>query len=690
MSRLGRLSDLVLPVTIIACVLVLIVPLAPALMDLLLAANITVAVIVLLTTIYVRTPLEFSVFPTILLATTLTRLVLNVATTRLILVHADTRGLDAAGGVIRSFGQFVTGDRLVVGAVIFLIIVVIQFVVITKGATRISEVAARFALDGMPGRQMAIDADLSAGVISEQQAQQRRDEIARQADFYGAMDGASKFVRGDAVAGLVITLVNIGGGLIIGVWEAGMSPGAAATLFSKLTIGDGLVSQVPALLISIAAGLLVTRSTQAVDLPGEFVGQLLSRPRALAIAAVFLGILVFTSLPTIPLLLLGAGCVGLAVIAGRQRTVHPTQAERSRPARDGAPEAEPTIEDYLAVDPMEVEIGLGLIRLADPQRGGDLLARIAHVRRAVASDVGIVLPKVRVRDNLQLRENQYRIKIADNPVGQAQVYPGRLLATHPNPGQELLPGIEDYEGAQRGVRVWIDPALKGRAEQLGYVLTAPATILTDHLRETVHRHADELLTRDATRQLIDELRKASPAVVEELIPDVLKLGEVQQVLQLLLRENVPIRQLANILEALGDNARHTRDPEQLVEHVRQRLARTISTRFRDEQHRLHVVTLDPELEEQIAATIPPRPGQRRARLPPALRSRICRALSAETDKLAAGGHRPIVLVGAHVRAAVRQLTVDALPRLTVLSYQEITRDTKVASVGIVSQMAEAA
>ena len=444
MSRLSRWQDLILPIGIITSVLVILVPMPSFLMDILLASNITIAVIVLLTTIYVKTPLEFSMFPSLLLATTLGRLVLNVASTRLILTRAETEKFEAAGEVIQSFGEFVAGDTVVVGLIIFIIIIVIQFLVITKGATRISEVAARFALDGMPGRQMAIDADLNAGAIDEKEAQRRRAEITQQADFYGAMDGASKFVRGDAIAGIIITLINIVGGLVIGVFEADMGIAESAELFTKLTIGDGLVSQIPAFLISLAAALLVTRSTQKSNMPSEFLQQLFSRPQALAVAGGFLGILVFTNLPAIPLLTLGTGCFALAVMLTKQKRRLATEASVAAQAEAvAAKKTDDRIEDYLAIDPMEIEIGVGLIRLADPSRGGDLLPRITGVRQSVASDIGIVLPKVRIRDNMRLAEDQYRIKIANNPVAEGTIYPDRLLAMDSGMTTGTIPGHRD-------------------------------------------------------------------------------------------------------------------------------------------------------------------------------------------------------------------------------------------------------
>ncbi len=685
MSRLSRWQDLILPIGIISSVLVILVPMPLFLLDVLLSANITIAVIVLLTTIYVKTPLEFSIFPSLLLATTLGRLVLNVASTRLILTRAQTDQLAAAGDVIQSFGQFVAGDKVVVGLIIFVIIIVIQFVVITKGATRISEVAARFALDGMPGRQMAIDADLNAGAIDEKEAQRRRSEITQQADFYGAMDGASKFVRGDAIAGIIITMINIVGGLVIGVFEAQMGIADAAELFTKLTIGDGLVSQIPAFLISLAAGLLVTRSTQKSNMPGDFIQQLFSRPQALAVAGGFLGILMFTSLPRIPLLTLGSGCFVLATMLAKQKRRLAAQANVAAEADAvAARKSEERIEDYLTVDPMEIEIGIGLIRLADPSRGGDLLPRITGVRQAVASDIGIVLPKVRIRDNMRLAENQYRIKIANNPVAEGVVYPDRLLAMDSGTTSGPLPGEETRDPAFQQPAVWIEHGLRDRAEMLGYTPVDPAAVLATHLQEVVRRNADELLTRDAMKHLVDELRKASPAVVEELIPGVMKLGEVQQILQLLLREEVPVRQLGVVLETLGDYAQRTKDPIWLTEYVRNRLARTLCSRYCDDENRLFVVTLDPALEDRIAAGIEHNERGLFVRMSPQAVETTCALIADGVEKLTRQHHHPVILVSPQIRPGLRQLTASNLPHLHVLSYNEITRDTRIEAIGIIT------
>jgi len=678
-----RAQDLILPVAIVASVLVLLVPLPTALMDVMLAGNITIAVIVLLTTIYVRSPLEFSIFPSLLLATTLARLVLNVATTRLILTRAATDGHRAAGGVITAFSDFVAGDgKIVVGLIIFIIIVVIQFVVITKGATRISEVAARFALDGMPGKQMAIDADLNAGIIDENEAQERRQEITQQADFYGAMDGASKFVRGDAIAGIVITVINVVGGLIIGMAEHGMSLVDAGALFTQLTIGDGLVSQVPAFLISMAAGLLVTRSTQKSNLPREFMTQLFSRPQAMAVAGAFLAVLVATDLPRTPLLVLCAACLGMARILSRKETEKLAADEAARVQQQ--PEAEERIEDYLTVDPMELEVGVGLIRLADPKRGGDLLERVQRVRQSVASEIGIIMPKVRIRDNMRLEPNEYRIKIADMPIAQDSLEPTQLLAIDSGLTTGHVDGIATKDPAFGTDARWITPALQEQAEILGYTVVEPGAVLATHLTEICRRHADEVLTRDATKHLVDQLKTTQPAVVDELIPGAMSLAEVQAVLQLLLREQVSVKQLALVLETLGDYAGRTKDPILLTEYVRHRLARQICTRYRDNENKLHVIAIDPAMEDRIRAGFEHTDRGLFVRMSPQAVEATSNAIATELPKLVAGHHTPILLVSPQIRAAVKQITENHLPQLVVLSFNEVTRDTQIVTVGLVS------
>ncbi len=683
-SLIGRGQDLILPIAIIASVLVIMVPLPAALMDVLLAANITVAMLVLLTTIYVRTPLEFSVFPSLLLATTLARLVLNVATTRLILTRAGIDGLNAAGHVVSSFADFVAGDKIVVGLIIFVIIIVIQFVVITKGATRISEVAARFALDGMPGKQMAIDADLNAGIIDEREAQTRRAEITRQADFYGAMDGASKFVRGDAIAGILITIINIIGGLIIGMAEHGMPLAESAKVYTHLTIGDGLVTQVPALLISLAAGLLVTRSTQKSNMPREFLQQIFSRPQALAVTGGFLSILVFTSLPRVPLLTLGAACIGLARMMTRRESQEAQAAAIKAESDKKAKQPEERVEDYLTVDPMEIELGVGLIRLADPNRGGDLLDRVQRVRQNIAGEIGILMPKVRIRDNMRLDANQYRIKIADMPIAQSELEPTQLLAIASGLTTGQIDGIPTKDPAFGSDAKWINAGLAEQAELMGYTVVEPGAVLATHLTEVCRRHADEILTREASKHLIDELKTTSPTVVSELVPGVMSLSEVQTILQLLLREQVSIRQLGVILETLGDHAPRSKDPILLTEYVRHRLARQICMRYRNAAGELYVVAFDPALEDRIRAGFEHTERGLFIRMSPQAVEGTCRAIGNEITKLTIQNHAPIILVSPQIRAAVKRLTENHLPNLIVLSFNEVTRDTKIVTLGMVT------
>jgi flagellar biosynthesis protein FlhA len=684
MGIIRRSQDLVLPIAIVASVLVILVPLPTHLLDVLLAGNITVAVIVLLTTIYVKTPLEFSIFPSMLLATTLARLVLNVATTRLILTRAAIDGEDAAGGVITAFANFVAGEgNIVVGSIIFVIIIVIQFVVITKGATRISEVAARFALDGMPGKQMAIDADLNAGIIDEREAQRRRSEITQQADFFGAMDGASKFVRGDAIAGIVITVINVVGGLIIGAVQYGMPLGDATAMFTRLSIGDGLVSQVPAFLISLAAGLLVTRSSKSSNLPQEFMAQLFSRPQALAVAAGFLAVLITTDLPRMPLMVMCAACLGMARMMTQAEARKQTQAAASEEAK---PKVEERIEDYLTVDPMEVEVGVGLIRLADPKRGGDLLERIQRVRQSVAAEIGIIMPKVRIRDNMRLDPQEYRIKIADMPVAQDRLEPSYLLAIDSGMTTGKIDGLTTKDPAFGTEARWILPGLQDQAEIMGYTVVEPGAVLATHLTEVCRRHADEILTRDSTKHLVNELKQTQPAVVDELIPSVMSLAEVQNVLQLLLREQVPIRQLATILETLGDYAPRTKDPILLTEYVRHRLARQICTRYRNEQSQLYVIALDPAMEDRIRAGYEHNERGMFIRMSPQAIEATCNSIAKQLPKLTTAHHIPIVLVSPQIRAALKQITENHLSQLVVLSFNEITRDTQIVTVGLASDI----
>ncbi len=679
-SWLRESRGIIFPALIVGSVVALVTPLPPMLMDLLLAANITVSVLILLTTVYVGRPLEFSAFPAILLGTTLARLVLNVASTRLVLTRGGSDGTQAAGKVIEAFSQFVAGDQIAVGIVIFLIIVAIQFLVITKGATRISEVAARFALDGLPGKQMAIDADLNAGAISHEQARQRRDDLIRQADFYAAMDGASKFVRGDAVAGLVIMAVNIVGGLYMGVFENDMPIADAADVFTRLTIGDGLVTQVPAFLISLAAGLIVTRSSSESDLRRDVVHQTFRHPEAMFLAAAFLSAMSFTGLPTLPLIAMAAGCAIVGTLlrkANGQQQVPPTTIT----ATD---KLQPKVEDFLRVDPMELTIGPGLVTLA---QSGDLLTQISAVRTRIAHELGMLLPKMRIKDNLHAEPFAYELKLRGIPVAAGEARVDRLLAVRTSFVTGELSGQRTVDPVTDRQAVWIEPAQRDRAELLGYLVQSPTDALFMHLHEVVREHAAELLTRQQVHGLLDNLRLTSPKVVDELVPSLLRPAQVHQVLENLLRERVPIRDLETILETLGDFAERTQNMVLLTEYVRSALARTICQRHRDEQRVLQVLTLDPDLEDVIAAGVNFSDNGLIVKLSLATSDAIRQSL---TETLAATEASIVLATSSSVRLGLRHLAATTFARLTILSLNEISRDTQIESLGQVANIAPSA
>jgi flagellar biosynthesis protein FlhA len=692
----SRLSAVVMPLTIVGSILVFVVPVPPGVLDLLLSCNLTLAVLVLLTTLSIRTPQEFSAFPTILLTTTLTRLVLNVATARLILTRGAEHKLDAAGDVIRAFGEFVAGDQVVVGAILFVILVVIQFVVITRGATRISEVAARFMLDGLPGRQMAIDADLSAGLIDHHEAHRRREAVYRQADFFGAMDGAGKFVRGDAVAGVIIILVNIGAGLLIGVVQNGMSPIEAVNVFSKLTIGDGLVSQIPAFLISLAAGLIVTRSSTDSDLGRDVTSQLFGRRAVLAVSAGFLGLLAFTALPKLPLLTL-AGALGAgAIVAGRTQ-VSARSTDRDVP-RDVA-ELAPTpaveapserMEDLLHVDPLELEIGYRLITLAEPSRGGDLLDRLRTIRHRVARDLGLIVPQVRIHDEIGLGPHEYRLKIRGTVVGQGVAYAGRLLAIPPAGLVSRPDGRDGIDPVTGMPAVWIHADGREVAELAGCRILEASAVVSGHFGEIVLGHADELMTREQVERLLERSRATTPALVDEVVPSLLRAGELQRVLQNLLRERVSIRDMETILETLAVHAGKVKDADVLTGLVRIGLARRITEQYRGPDGRMRVVTLSRRVDARLAE-IAVRPDTRPSSALGTDAARgLIRAVAMAVGPLVAEGYPPVVIASAEARAVLKDLTRADLPRLAVLSQREIPRDTPVDVLGTVVEEEPAA
>ncbi len=687
----AKYRHLLVPLSFLTLIMVLVVPLPPAVMDILLSMNISLAAVILLTTIYMSRPLDFSVFPALLLATTLFRLVLNVASTRLILsADADTpeQAEGVAGQVIQAFGTFVAGESVVVGVIIFIILVVVQFVVITKGATRMSEVAARFTLDAMPGKQMAIDADLSAGLIDEDTARRRREAITDEADFYGAMDGASKFVRGDAIAGIIITLVNIAGGFAIGALEKGWGLGESLQVFTRLTIGDGLVSQVPSFIIAIAAGLIVARTGGSQTIGDQIPIQLTSQPMALYLISGFLSLLAFTPLPSIPLFVASGG---LALIAwsigylGRQERVAKEVEARAEAATK--PAEPPPVEELLNVDTLEIEIGYGLVEIVDSSRGGDLLDRISMIRRQLAVELGIVVPPIRIRDNMQIDANSYRVKLRSAVVGEGVVYPEMLMAMDAGMASGELEGLAGREPAFGLAAKWIDPELKQRAETMNYTVVDATSVVATHVTELVKEHADELLSREEVNHLIEQLRETAPKLVEEAIPNVIRPGELQKVLQNLLQERVPIRDLETIVETLGDWAPHTKDVAVLTEYVRNSLRRTISTLWSetdDEGHaRLYCVTMDPALEDVIGGYIDRSPGGTTMSIPPMVAGQVASAVSSTAEPLVAGGRQLIVLTSPSVRAQVKQILDAHLAGSTVLSYNEVVKGLDVESLGLV-------
>ncbi len=680
-ARLHENRGMLFPFAFIGLLVVLLVPLPTAALDLLLVCNLTLSVLVLVTTIYVKSPLEFAVFPSLLLAITLFRLVLNVATTRLILTGTGDTG--AAGEVVQRFADFVTGGSVPVGVIIFTIIVVIQFVVITKGATRISEVAARFTLDAMPGKQMAIDADLNAGIIKEDEARSRRAAIAQEADFYGAMDGASKFVRGDAIAGIVITFVNILGGLYVGMAEKHMDVWKCIEVYTKLTIGDGLVSQIPAFVISLGAGLIVTRTSSKNDLGNEMIGQLFSKPRALVVVTGFLVLMSLAGLPKGPVLVLAAcsGGVAWTLARSQQRAVLAVAQRRAAEVSKKEPEK---VERLLDVDTLELEVGYGLVKLVDAAKGGDLLDRISLIRRQVALDLGIIVPPVRIRDNMQLSANDYVVKVKGQAVGRGVTYPEQFLAMDNGATSGPIPHAEATTEPAFGLPAyWITDGQRSGAERLNYTVVEATAVLATHLTELIKTHAHELLTRQETKNLIDHLKARVPALVDELVPAVVKPGELQKVMQNLLRERVPVRDLETILETVGDYAGRTKDLDVLTEYARNALARTICKQYVDDQDRLHCLTLDPDLEGLINNHLDRGERGTTNTLPPATAQQIVGQLSAKAAELTGSGRSAVVLCDPRVRSAVRRMIEAGLPHVAVLAYNEVVPDVSVDAVGLV-------
>ncbi|NRT36986.1 flagellar biosynthesis protein FlhA [Clostridium beijerinckii] len=672
--------DVIVAFGIITIVLMIILPLPKELIDLLLALNITISIIIILITMFTTNVLQLSVFPTLLLVTTLFRLALNISSTRLILIDAD------AGTIITAFGNFVIRGNYVVGIIIFLIIVVIQFMVITNGAGRVAEVSARFTLDAMPGKQMSIDADLNSGIIDEAMAKKKRKDLQSEADFYGAMDGASKFVKGDAVAGIIITIINIVGGMIIGVLQKNMTAATAAQTYTILSVGDGLVSQVPALLISTASGILVTRSGSEENLGNTLSSQLTAFPVATGIASaimLFLGIV--PSMPKIPFFTASLAMGALTYLlykdaAAKEIQEFVSEEEEIIQAERKEPE---NVMNLISVEPMEVEIGYGLIPLADEASGGDLLQRIASVRRQCAIEMGIVVQPIRIRDNLQLRTNEYIVKIRGSMVVSSELMPSMLLCMDPTGEGSEIPGIKTVEPTFGLPAVWINKDQREEAEIKGLTVVDPTTVMVTHLTETIKSHSYELLGRQEVKLIVDNAKEKYSAVVEELIPDLLSIGELQKVLQNLLREKVPIKDIVTIMESLADNAKNTSDLEVLTEYVRFALARTICNQVVDENRTITVVTLDPVIEEIIANNTQKSVQGSFPTVDPDTTTKILTGIKNTVESVYFYNNQPIILVSPNIRTVFRKLIEMVFPHIMVISLNEVPNDVQINSEGVV-------
>ncbi|WP_123040057.1 flagellar biosynthesis protein FlhA [Cohnella candidum] len=675
-----KLKDLSILIGIIGVVLMMVVPIPTWLLDVLLVLNISTALMILLIAMNTTDALHFSIFPTLLLITTVFRLSLNVSTTRLILRDAN------AGHVVETFGNFVAGGQLAIGFVVFLILVVVQFIVITKGSERVAEVAARFTLDAMPGKQMSIDADLNAGMINEQQARERREKIEKESDFYGAMDGASKFVKGDAIASIIIVTINLVGGIIIGMAVHGFDIMKALSTYSVLSIGDGLVSQIPALLISTATGIIVTRAASEGNLAHDMSSQLFRYPRLLYIVAGTVALLgLATPIPfitTMPYAL-------ILVIAGyrlqknldRRKQEEQLMVEEKEIEEVRSPES---VISLLQVDPIEFEFGYGLIPLADTQQGGDLLDRIIMIRRQCALEMGLIVPVIRIRDNIQLKPNEYVIKMKGNMVARGELLLHHYLAMSPGFEDDSVAGIETQEPAFGLPALWIDEATKERAELAGYTVVDPPSVVATHLTEVIKKHAHELIGRQETKALVESVKETYPALVEELIPSIVGVGDVQKVLAKLLKEKISIRDLVTIFETLADYGKYTKDPEVLTEYVRQSLSRQITQQYAQASEPLKVITISPNTEKKIAEAVQQSDQGSYLAMDPVSTQSIYQKLTEQVNRLVQSGQQPIILTSPTIRMYMRQLLERSMQDIPVLSYSELEPNIEVQSVGVVS------
>ncbi|MDP1379007.1 flagellar biosynthesis protein FlhA [Priestia megaterium] len=671
-----------LPVVIgvVLIIVMLVIPLPSWLLSILIMINISLALLVLLVSMNMKEPLELSVFPSLLLVLTLFRLGLNVSTTRSIL------GTGEAGGVVETFGHFVIGGNPLVGFVVFIILIIIQFLVITKGAERVSEVAARFTLDAMPGKQMSIDADLNAGMISEKQAIDRREKIQREADFYGAMDGASKFVKGDAIAGIVITLINILFGIIIGMLQMGMSITEASQTFTLLTVGDGLVSQIPALMISTATGIIVTRAASTGNLSEDITQQLFAFPVMLYVTGgtiAALGLITpINDVITMPIaILLGVG--GYYLSRAKHQAVREEMAPTEEELEDNEMKSPESVVNLLSVDPIEFEFGYALIPLADTNQGGDLLDRIVMIRRQLALELGLVIPVVRIRDNIQLQPNEYCLKIKGNEVAKGELLLDHYLAISPGMDDDLIEGIDTLEPAFKMPAKWISESVKEQAEMFGYTVVDPQSVVSTHITEVIKSYAHELIGRQETKQLIDHTKETYPILIEEVTPNPLSVGDIQRVLAKLLKESVSIRNLPIIFEVLADYGKMTSDTDLLTEYVRQGLARQITSQYTVQEGLLRVLTLSGKVEKTMAEAVQQTEHGNYLSLDPSVSQAIVESIAKQTETLSFQEQSPIVLCSPAVRMYVRQITERYFPHMAVLSYNELEANVEVQSVGVV-------
>lgn len=679
MEKVAARSDILLALGVVGIITVLVIPIPTWMLDFALAFNITFSLIVLLTTMYVTRPLDFSVFPGMLLIITLLRLSLNVASTRLILGQAY------AGEVIESFGNFVVQGNYVVGFIVFIILVIIQFVVITKGAGRISEVAARFTLDAMPGKQMAIDADLNAGIINEEEAKSRRETISNEADFYGAMDGASKFVRGDAIAGILITIINIIGGFIIGIVMNDMDLTDALKTYSLLSIGDGLVTQIPALLVSTASGIIVTRSASTAPLGKDLTSQLTNQPRALLVASAMLILFGFMpGMPTVVFIVLGilVGGIGYLTKDTQDKRAAQAKAEIEQKANQEEKREERT-EDFLKVDTLGLEIGYGLIPLVDANQGGDLLERISVIRKQLATELGIVVPSIRIRDNVQLKPNEYQIKVKGITVASFELMADHLLAINPGYVEDQIDGFETKDPAYGLDAVWIIPNLKEIAEAKQFTVVEPSAVLATHLTENIRISVSEILSRQDVQHLVDTLKEDYPALVDSVVPEIVPLGSLQKVLQLLLKERIPVRDLSTILETMSDYIGATKDSDVLSEYVRMALKRQITEIYKDKNGRINVFTLDPALEQQLAESIQGTKQGLMLLLDPSISEALLKQIGAKFESMQNKGQTPVCICSPNIRLGLYRLIEASYPALSVISYNEILPNVELVSTGLV-------